>query len=60
MSYYDDMEGYKARGMDCDLVACLEYNPQRFGQQDIQQVLAVIEGENDGVEWIAEKHETWG
>lgn len=51
MSYYDDAEEYKARGMDYDLVACLEYNPQRFGPQDIQQVLAVIEGENDGANW---------
>lgn len=51
MSYYDDTEGYKARGMDYDLVACLEYNPQRFGPQDIQQVLAVIEGERDGDNW---------
>ncbi len=43
--------------MDCydndrDLCYCLEYNPQNgFDVDDIKQVLAVYEGENDGDNW---------
>jgi hypothetical protein len=51
LNYYDDPEGYQARGIDYDLVACLEYNPQDFKVEDIEKVLAVIEGEYDGADW---------
>lgn len=38
--------------IDYDLRACLEYNPQEgFTVEDIRQVLAVWEGENDGDDW---------
>jgi len=52
MSYYDDIRKHEARGIDYDLIACLEYNPQRtFTVDDIEQVLAVWTGENDGDDW---------
>jgi hypothetical protein len=38
-------------GIDYDLEACLIYNPQGFGIDDIKSVLAVWEGENDGDDW---------
>lgn len=39
-------------GIDYDLSACLEYNPQDgFTVEDIAEVLAVWEGENDGDDW---------
>lgn len=41
-----------AIGIDYDLSACLEYNPQDgFTVEDIAEVLAVWEGENDGDDW---------
>lgn len=52
MSYYDNDKEYAARGIDYDLGACLEYNPQDgFGLDDIKQVLAVYEGENEERDW---------
>ena len=52
MSYYDKPEEYAALGIDYDLYACLEYNPQDgFALDDIQRVLAVYEGEHDGADW---------
>ncbi len=40
------------RGIDSDLCSCLENNPQNgFNIDDIEQVLAVYEGENDGDNW---------
>lgn len=52
MSYYDELEKYQKRGIDSDLVACLEYNPQTsFTLEDIKQVLAVVEGERDERSW---------
>lgn len=52
MGYYDDKVNYEARGIDYDLDACLEYNPQDgFAVTDIARVLAVWEGENDGDDW---------
>jgi hypothetical protein len=39
------------RGIDYDLQACLECNPQHFSVTDILRVLAVHEGENDGESW---------
>lgn len=52
MSYYDDMEKWDAVGADYDLIACLTYNPQgSFGADDIEKVVAVVEGENDGADW---------
>lgn len=38
-------------GVDWDLSACLEYNPQEFNILDIMKVLAVWEGENDEDDW---------
>jgi hypothetical protein len=37
--------------MDSDLRYCLIYNPQDFTEDDIEQVLAVWEGERDGDAW---------
>lgn len=38
--------------IDYDLRACLEYNPQDgFTVEDIENVLAVWEGHNDGDDW---------
>ena len=40
------------RGVDWDLEACLENNPQEgFTVDDIKKVLAVFEGENDDKDW---------
>jgi hypothetical protein len=39
-------------GIDYDLKACLEYNPQSFDVSDIKEVLAVWEGERDRDRWI--------
>ena len=41
----------KEAGIDYDLSACLEYNPQQFGLEDIEKVVAVWTGENDGDDW---------
>ncbi len=38
-------------GVDYSLSGCLEYNPQSFDILDIEKVLAVWEGENDGDDW---------
>lgn len=52
MNYYDIPESDRdAKGLDYDLCACLEYNPQSFTAEDIAHVLAVWEGENDGDDW---------
>lgn len=51
MGYYDNHELLEAKGIDYDLCACLEYNPQPFVVEDIEQVLAVYEGENDSEDW---------
>lgn len=51
MSYYSD-EKYSTVGIDYDLYTCLEYNPQEgYTVDDIDRVLAVYEGENDGYSW---------
>lgn len=51
MSYYDLPDEIRDK-FDYDLVAALEYNPQaHFGINDIEEVLAVYEGQNDGEEW---------
>lgn len=42
---------FEAAGIDYDLSACLEYNPQSFDITDIEKVLAVFEGERDGRDW---------
>lgn len=39
------------KGIDYDLEACLENNPQSFEVGDIDKVVAVIEGENDERDW---------
>jgi hypothetical protein len=40
------------RGIDGDLEACLENNPQKeFSLSDIERVLAVFEGQNDEEDW---------
>ena len=55
MSYYsmtdEQHAAIKARGIDYDLMACLEYNPQPFTVGDIKRVVAVWEGENDVDDW---------
>lgn len=50
LATYDNQEA--ARGIDYDLTACLENNPQdNFELNDIVRVLAVWEGEHDGDHW---------
>ena len=55
MSYYDaskdERDDFEWRGIDYDLVACLENNSQEYTIKDIEKVLAVYEGENDGEDW---------
>jgi hypothetical protein len=52
MRYYDDPEAFAKRGIDYDLDACLEYNPQgTFTVLDIDRVLAMHEGENEDENW---------
>jgi RimJ/RimL family protein N-acetyltransferase len=51
MNYYDNAEAYHNRGIDWDLFACLEDNPQAFAVDDIERVLAVREGEPDYGDW---------
>lgn len=52
MGYYDNINDCKNRGIDRDLCECLECNAQDgFTVEDIKQVLAVWEGENDGDDW---------
>lgn len=51
MYYFENEEKYKKLGIDYDLIACLEYNPQDFGVNDIKKVLAVVEGEHDEKDW---------
>lgn len=52
MNYYDNEESWRKRGIDWDLHACLQYNPQDgFMVADIAMVLAVVEGENDERDW---------
>lgn len=56
MFYYDLSAEERQRlddaGVDYDLQACLDNNPQDgFQIQDIKKVLAVWEGENDGDDW---------
>jgi hypothetical protein len=50
-NYYEDPKGWDARGVDYDLLACLDYNPQPFGPGSIERVVAVWQGENDGDSW---------
>jgi hypothetical protein len=49
--YYDNESEYNARGIDYDLCDCLNYNEQPFTIENIECVLAVHEGENDGDDW---------
>lgn len=52
MNYFDNSVEYTTRGIDYDLHACLEYNPQNaFNVDDIASVLAVYEGQNDSTDW---------
>lgn len=66
MNYYDNQDDFEKRGIDYDLVHCLQYNPQPFHIGEVDVVLAVFEGENDGADWrwilklkkdAAKKHE---
>lgn len=51
-NWYDNDEEFTAKGIDYDLCACLDYNPQNtFVVEDIKKVWAVWEGENDGDDW---------
>lgn len=47
----EDQERLKLAGVDYSLSGCLEYNSQPFDLLDIEKVLAVWEGENDGDDW---------
>ena len=50
--FYDNEEQWKEKGIDYDLYECLECNPQEeFTVENIDKVLAVWEGENDGDDW---------
>ena len=52
MGYWDSVNSFQQRGIDHDLVDCLEFNSQDgFSVEDIKRVLAVWEGENDGDDW---------
>ncbi len=51
MYYWDNEEELNEKGIDQDLYYCLSCNPQPFDISDIQEVLAVWEGENDGDDW---------
>ena len=51
MNYYDNQVENEKKGIDYDLIACLEYNPQPFTVEEIDKVLAVFEGEHDGDDW---------
>ena len=53
MSFYDlSEEEQKAKNVDYDFVACLEYNPQGgWSLSDVERVLAVVEGERDDSSW---------
>lgn len=53
MNYYDMPKEFIERtGIDYDLGACLNYNPQNtFTLEDIAKVLAVFEGERDSEDW---------
>ncbi len=47
----EQLNELREKGIDYDLEACLEENPQSFDVLDIDKVLAVREGENDGEDW---------
>ena len=51
MGYYDNQKEFESRGIDYDLVAAIDYNECPFSAPDIERVLAVWEGENDGDSW---------
>jgi hypothetical protein len=55
MNYYtatkEQQDKMNEAGIDYDLTACLEYNPQPFQLEDVEKVLAVFTGEHDGTEW---------
>lgn len=42
---------YESRGIDWDLEGCISYNTFPFTLDDIEKVLAVVEGENDEKDW---------
>ena len=61
MNFYDNPAAYAKRGIDYDLHACLEYNPQEtFTVLDIKEVRAVYEGCNDERDWrwVLELHDS--
>jgi hypothetical protein len=47
----EEQNKIETRGIDYSLRGCLEYNPQSFTIFDIEKVVAVWEGENDGDDW---------
>ncbi len=47
----EQQQDLEKRGVDYDLETCLEFNSQEFTVFDIEAVLAVHEGENDGDDW---------
>ena len=54
-NYYElpkeEQERLKIAGVDYSICGCLEYNAQNFDVTDIEKVVAVWEGENDGDDW---------
>lgn len=55
MSYWNldknEQDKLAKAGVDYSLQSCLEYNSQPFNLLDIEKVVAVWEGENDGDDW---------
>ena len=52
VTYNEDYNYWDDDKLGYDLAACLHYNPQDLlGPEDIEEVLAVWEGERDGDDW---------
>ena len=52
MSYYDEEKDYRDRGIDYNLSAAFHYNAEQpIKLDDIEKVLAMFQGENDGASW---------
>jgi hypothetical protein len=57
MSFYEDSEKWEERGIDSDFYNCHYHNigEGEFKMDDVEKVIAVVEGEHDGAayHWIA-------
>jgi hypothetical protein len=47
----EELSELSQRGIDWDLQSCLAYNGQEYAVTDIEKVLAVHTGQNDGDDW---------